>query len=395
MKIDSVGSENCSGCSLCSITCPQKCITMQGDEEGFLQPVIDTKVCIDCGVCYKVCPCKENLLYDRNPVYYATAIKDKQLLKKSSSGGFFIALASSFIEQGGYVCGCVFNEQMEAKHICTNKQSDVKRMMGSKYVQSNITTCLLEVKKLLKEDKQILFTGTACQVAAVKQYTNNAANLYCVDILCHGVPSPLYFKKYVDYLQGKHHGKLTKIEFRNKEKRGWGAEHRTYYEIEKNGVVEGHRPFLPAYFSAFFWGINLRESCYNCKFTGTNRVSDITIGDFWGAWYFFKKSFTEGVSIVSINTEKGGSLFKSINQYFDLCHEVPQKEALGSNTNFYHPTLRPATRDGFYKDIEKKKYGQMRRRVFFDRTSKRKLAVSLYGLLIPDFVKKIKRLVLR
>lgn len=391
MTIDKVGRDNCSGCSLCSLACPHKCISMQADKEGFLQPVIETSICVDCSVCYKVCPCKEDFGIERTPVYYAAAISNKSLLKKSSSGGLFIALASSFIERGGYVCGCVFNDQMAAEHICTNDIEKVKHMMGSKYVQSNITTCMGNVKALLNDNHKVLFTGTACQVAAVKQYTKDPDNLFCVDILCHGVPSPLYFKKYVDYLQKKHNGRLTKIEFRNKDKRGWGAEHRTYYEIEKGGTVKGHRPFLPAYFSAFFWGINLRESCYHCKFTGINRVSDITIGDFWGSWNYFKKMFTEGISIASINTDKGRELFDSIKCDFNLCEEIPQKDALGSNTNFYHPTVKPVIRDGFYKDLDKRNYAQLRMRVFFNKAIRRQLMVSLYGLLMPEFVKKFKR----
>lgn len=391
MTIDTVGRENCSGCSLCSLNCPHKCITMQGDEEGFLQPVIDKSICTDCGACYHVCPCKEPYEEQKVPVYYASAIRNKPLLKKSSSGGLFIAFASFIIEQGGYVCGCVFNEQMVAEHICTNSIEVVKQMMGSKYVQSTITRCLVEVKRILKDDKKVLFTGTACQVAAVKQFTKNPANLFCVDILCHGVPSPLYFKKYVEYLQKKHNGRLVKIEFRNKDKRGWGAEHRTYYEIEKCSSTKGYRPFLPAYFSAFFWGVNLRESCYNCKFTGTNRISDITIGDFWGSWYYFKKEFKEGISIASVNTDKGRKLLADINDYMEYCIEIPQKDALGSNTNFYHPTIKPTSRDDFYNDINHKSYGQMKWRVFLDKSSRRKLLVSIYGLMVPEYVKKLKR----
>ena len=395
MTIDKVGRTDCSGCSLCSLNCPHKCITMQSDEEGFIQPVIDKSTCTDCGACYHVCPCKEPYDTENEPVYYASAIANKSLLKKSSSGGLFIAMATYIIEQRGYVCGCVFNEHMVAEHICTNSIDVVKQMMGSKYVQSNITSCLVEIKQLIKDNKKVLFTGTACQVAAVKHFTKNPTNLFCVDILCHGVPSPLYFKKYVDYLQNKHHGRLTKIEFRNKDKRGWGAEHRTYYEIEKANSTRGYRPFLPAYFSAFFWGINLRESCYNCKFTGTNRVSDITIGDFWGSWYYFMKEFKDGISIASVNTDKGHALLAGIKEYLDYCIEIPQKDALGSNTNFYHPTQKPSTRDSFYQDIKNKRYEQLRMRVFLDKTSRRKLLVSLYGLLIPEYIKKLKRKLVR
>ena len=391
MTIESVGRENCSGCSLCSLLCPHKCIVMKEDSEGFMQPVINHETCIDCGVCYKLCPCKEENKEKSASTYYSTAIKDKQLLKRSSSGGMFIVIASAFIDQGGYVCGCVFDESMKAVHICTNNKDDLKRMMGSKYVQSDILECLKEVKSLLREGNSVLFTGTACQVAAVKQYSKDTDNLYCVDILCHGVPSPLYLKKYVQYLEEKHRGKLTRLEFRNKEELGWGSEHRTYYEINRGGKIKGYRPSLPAYFCSFFWGINLRESCYNCKFTGANRISDITIGDFWGYWSYYHKRFPEGLSVASVNTEKGKYLWSNIVSELGFCEELPADAAKGTNTNFYHPTPRPQTRGHFYDDIVNKPYQEFIWRTYLDKSSRKKMMVSLYGRFVPEFLQAFIR----
>lgn len=391
MTIDEIGRTNCSGCSLCSLGCPQGCIFMKEDEEGFLMPEIDKNSCINCGLCFKFCPCKGESTAETHPFYYAAAIKDDVLLKQSSSGGMFVALAEAFIRQGGYVCGCVFNERMEANHIVTNNIADVRRMMGSKYVQSNITESLVRIKELIKEGELVLFTGTACQVAAVKSYTNNASNLFCVDVLCHGVPSPLYLQKYVRFLENKHKGRLTRLEFRNKEKRGWGSEHRTYYEIEIDGKSKGFWPILPSYFCAFFWGLDLRESCYHCKFTGTNRISDITIGDFWGYWSCFKKEFPKGISVLSINNQKGKVLFDMIKGEMDILVELSQEKALGTNTNFFHPTFKPSTRDLFYKDIRQKSYQDFRIRVFGDKTTKKKFLVSLYGCFVPEKLKKVIR----
>ncbi len=391
MTIESIGRDGCSGCSLCSIICPHHSIQMKADKEGFLQPRVDTETCVDCGLCYKMCPCNEEQLPDVKSIYFASAIKDKDRLQKSSSGGNFIALASSFIEQDGYVCGCVFNEKMLAEHICTNQLDEVNQMMGSKYVQSSITSCLPVVKQLLSEGHRVLFTGTACQVAAVRKYTRNHQNLYTVDILCHGVPSPLYLEKYKTYLEKKHGGRLVGLQFRNKEKLGWGSEHRTYYEIEKNGIRKGYRPALPAYFCAFFWSLNLRESCYNCKFAGLTRISDITIGDFWGYWAYFKKRYPEGISIASVNNEKGQWLYNLVREKMSYCVEVPQEDAIVSNTNFYHPTVRPTTRSSFYNDIDHLSYGQMRKRVFFDKTARKKLLTSLYGRFVPNTIKQLIR----
>lgn len=391
MTIESIKNDICCGCSLCSLVCAKKSISMIANNEGFLHPSLDHTTCVDCGLCYKMCPCNDEQLPDGNAVFYASAINDKEQLLRSSSGGNFIALASAFIAQEGYVCGCVFNDKMVAEHICTNQLDDVKRMMGSKYVQSTITACLPVVKQLLSEGHRVLFTGTACQVAAVRQFTRDHKRLYTVDILCHGVPSPLYLEKYKAYLEKKHGGRLVGLQFRNKEKLGWGSEHRTFYVIEKNGKRKGYRPALPAYFCAFFWSLNLRESCYNCKFAGLNRVSDITIGDFWGYWAYFKKRYPEGISIASVNTEKGELLYNLARGSMSYCVEVPQDDAIVSNTNFYHPTVRPSTRSSFYNGIDHLSYRKMRKRVFLDKTARKKLLTSLYGRFMPVSIKQFIR----
>ena len=279
MNINDIGKKDCSGCSLCVQLCVKECISMRSDEEGFLFPVIDMDKCIDCGLCYRKCPVnRQSVTNNKNfPKYYASAISDTKELLECSSGGTFIELAKYVLSQGGYVCGCVFDEHMRAVHKCTNSLEEVRRMRGSKYVQSSIEKAFPQVKDLIDDGKIVLFTGTACQIAAVKGFVKSTEKLFLVDILCHGVPSPLFFEKYVEFLGKKHKGRVVNLEFRNKKKLGWGSEHRTYYEVERNGVVRGYRPVLPAYFCSFFWGTNLRESCYNCKFAGPDRISDITI----------------------------------------------------------------------------------------------------------------------
>ena len=314
MNINDIGKKDCSGCSLCVQLCVKECISMRSDEEGFLFPVIDMDKCIDCGLCYRKCPVnRQSVTNNKNfPKYYASAISDTKELLECSSGGAFIGLAKYVLSHGGYVCGCVFDEHMRAVHKCTNSLEEVRRMRGSKYVQSSIEKAFPQVKDLIDDGKIVLFTGTACQIAAVKGFVKSTEKLFLVDILCHGVPSPLFFEKYVEFLGKKHKGRVVNLEFRNKKKLGWGSEHRTYYEVERNGVVRGYRPVLPAYFCSFFWGTNLRESCYNCKFAGPDRISDITIGDFWGYWSYYHRNFPEGISIASVNTPKGELLFDEV-----------------------------------------------------------------------------------
>lgn len=390
MTIENIGKDHCSGCSLCTRVCPKHSISMEADIEGFLYPVVNHSSCVDCGLCLKRCPSNsQNTIDEIEPTYFTSAIKDKEELINSSSGGNFIALAKHVLDLGGYVCGCVYNSEMKAVHTCTNDLNVVHKMMGSKYVQSDIRWCYDEVKELIDKGKIVLFTGTACQVAAIKSFTNNPVNLILVDILCHGVPSPLFFKKYVEFLGCKHHGRVTNIEFRNKKELGWGSEHRTYYEIEKDGLIKGYIPKLPAYFCSFFWGLNLRESCYNCKFAGKDRVSDITIGDFWGYWSYFHKNFPEGISIASVNTEKGMALYEKIKSDLEFCVELPEDKAKGTNTNFYHPTPRPSSRSSFYEGIDHLNYESFRMRTYLDKSCRKKLAKSIYGRFMPEYVKEI------
>ena len=391
MNINDIGKKDCSGCSLCVQLCVKECISMRSDEEGFLFPVIDMDKCIDCGLCYRKCPVnRQSVTNNKNfPKYYASAISDTKELLECSSGGTFIELAKYVLSQGGYVCGCVFDEHMRAVHKCTNSLEEVRRMRGSKYVQSSIEKAFPQVKDLIDDGKIVLFTGTACQIAAVKGFVKSTEKLFLVDILCHGVPSPLFFEKYVEFLGKKHKGRVVNLEFRNKKKLGWGSEHRTYYEVERNGVVRGYRPVLPAYFCSFFWGTNLRESCYNCKFAGPDRISDITIGDFWGYWSYYHRNFPEGISIASVNTPKGELLFDEVKDKMSFCDELPADKAKGTNTNFYHPTSRPLARDNFYVNIKKRRYEDFVWRVYLNKYTRKKILVSLYGRLMPKFMKKI------
>ena len=392
-----IAQKTCTGCSLCESVCPKHCISMSSDLEGFQIPVIDTNVCIDCGICYKKCPSSSLSIQKYPPQKYIAAIlDDRSDLLNSSSGGVFIALAKYILSKNGYVCGCIFDDNMVARQICTNNWDDIKKMMGSKYVQSDMTGCLLEVKKLVHGGQLVMFTGTACQIAAIKSLVGQPSNLILVDILCHGVPSPLFLEKYKIYLQNKHKGKLTKMEFRNKKRLGWGSEHRTYYEITKDGKVSGYYPSLPGYFCAFFWGINLRHSCYTCSYAGEQRISDLTIGDFWGYWQYYKKRFPEGISIVSINTNKGQELYGEVIDKMKLSEEIDESSAKASNTNFFHPTIKPSTRDQFYHDIEISSYQKFRLRIFGDKTCRKKLLTSVYGRYCPDFMKKlIRRFILK
>lgn len=383
--IEQIKREQCTGCGVCAVRCPKGSISMVEDEEGFRFPVLDPNQCVECGMCESVCPttkAADGLYSEEKRSYFCGIIHDKELLEKSSSGGMFGVLAKHVIEQGGFVCGCVYDDNMEAVHLLSNRKSDIERMYGSKYVQSRAEHCFPEIQKLLRANDKVLFTGTACQVAALRIYLGkDYRNLYCVEILCHGVPSPGLFRTYKQYLEKKLGGEIRDIRFRDKRRDGWGSEHRTCVIYEKHGKLREYRPTLPAYFSAFFYGLDLRESCYHCRFARVDRVADLTMGDYWGSWEKYGKRFNEGISVLAVSSKKGSVLKQEIEKACIFFEPLTQAEATLSNDNFDHPVKYPLERSGFYTN--QAIYDGLWKKVYLTKTYRRKTLQSFYGALVP------------
>ena len=343
--------EQCTGCSACYNACAYDSIAMGYDEEGFRYPSIDRNTCTKCGACVKACPIyKENDTGNIDIPYFISAVsRDKEILKESSSGGVFSLLAKIVIENGGRVYGCAFNETLYPIHICIDTFDDIEKLRGSKYVQSEIGLIYSDVEDQLKQGRQVLFSGVSCQIAGLSHYlAKDYDNLLLVEILCHGVPSPLLFEKHINWLRKKHKSEIRNYSMRSKKKFGWGSENRTYYEIIKNGKVKGVHPYLTEYFTAFFYGISLRPSCYECKFNTPKRYGDVTLGDFWGYYKTFHRHFPEGISVVAINNEKGKVSIEKIANMMDTC-EVGFEDATDTNIHFKHPMKKMEQRMTFIK----------------------------------------------
>lgn len=330
----------CCGCGMCSFKCPSKAISMIEDEKGFKYPIIDTKKCTNCGLCYKMCISMKKgkpKEITSNPHF---AIKNKldETRKISRSGGVFSAISDYVIENNGSVYGAILDNVKTIKHIRATTKKERDKMCGSKYVQSDINEVLISIDKDLKEGKMVLFTGTPCQCAAVKTLFEKYEKLYVVDFICHGVPSPGFYRKYIDYLENKYKDNVIDFTFRDKDKHSWDT------HIEKatfNDKCLYSRRFTNLFCSNYI----IRESCFECNFI-KNKYSDITIGDYWGIEEIQEKFKDRlGVSVLIINTAKGDKIFRSIKKdiiYIDTTN-IPLKHG-----NLKKPISKPNNYDEFW-----------------------------------------------
>lgn len=373
--IDNI-NKNCCGCAACYNICPNDAIKMEENDEGFKYPIVNKNKCVNCGLCKRVCPVINNYLDKTNeiPTAYAVKNKNKNDVKKSSSGGVFVAIAKKILNNGGIVYGAAYDDNLGVNHIRIDTLNDLSTLQGSKYVQSNTLDIFKNIKEDLDNNKQVLFTGTPCQVMGLKNYLiKNYNNLFTCDLVCHGVPSQKLFKKYISYLEKKYNKKIIKYNFRDKCKKGWSLT--TKVTFEDNTYKFINSDFDP-YYSNFLNCTTYRQSCYTCKFTSIKRPSDITLADYWGVLSIHKNFYDEnGVSLVLINSQKAKELFKSLSEKLDII-ETDINYACTRNKNLIEPSKKPKIRDHIYEGIEDEDYIKKNLKVKFTLKKMLKLFVS-------------------
>lgn len=324
----------CTGCAACANRCPKQCISMKVEGGlGHLYPKINYDECINCGACIKVCPSNSSAKLNKPITAYAGWDKNKEEYISSTSGGAASAFSRYIINHGGVVYGCSILQGIQIKHIRIDNIKDLIKLKGSKYVQSTIeNNCYKHVKEDLKLGKQVLFIGTPCQIAGLKSFIgDNNDLLYTVDLICHGVPSLSYFQKHVLKKTGRRIP--DEIYFRKNS---------SYLLLLVSNGIELYRSHLlkerysDIYYNTFFDGFSYRESCYHCPYATSSRVSDVTIGDFWGLKDNLPIAHTNGCSVLLPLTEKGVELIKNISPDFYL-FERTVKEAIDGNDQLKHP----------------------------------------------------------
>ena len=274
--------EDCCGCSACMAACPVDAIQMTADDEGFQYPQIDMEKCINCGKCDRVCPIKNPVPeIPKEQKAYLFQLKDKKLRMDSTSGGAFTAIASTILREGGVVFGAAYDENLQVIHTYVEEEEDLWRFRNSKYVQSNVQNSFRQVKEFLQQGRKVCFSGTPCQIEGLNSYLKNAderRNLILVDLVCHAVPSPLLWKKYVAWQQKRLGKEIGTIRFRAKRHYGYKYSQMVIEDKEGNVIYHSGVESDP-YLRAFFSNLSDRPSCYECKFKKRYRVSDMTIWD--------------------------------------------------------------------------------------------------------------------
>ena len=312
MHINVTSKLECCGCTACALVCGKSAIAMKPDVLGFVYPVVDESLCVDCGKCVDVCQFHPNYKKYSDIAkleVYGVRHKQEEELQYSQSGGASWAIIQTFLDTGGAVYGAAFDTALYIKHQRVTSIEDAVKFRGSKYVQSNVEGIFLSVREDLKKGIKVLFFGTGCQIAGLKASIplRWQEDLLTVDLVCHATPSPAVWKAYVEYLQKKYKSDVKYAAFRDK-RFGWHS------HIETIKLNEFDRPLERISFRKLFYDhVIVRPSCTECPFTCTQRVSDLTIADFWG----WEKHYTEwndnkGVNLLFINTIKGKDFFEQL-----------------------------------------------------------------------------------
>lgn len=332
----------CVGCHACYNCCPLNCITMEDDNEGFMYPRIDQNVCINCKKCEKVCPViQKPTLESFSEASFAAYSKNEQIRKCSSSGGVFSVLAQIVLKHNGVVFGAAFDDEFQVHHIRVESVKDLEKLRGSKYVQSRIEKTFKDAKEILESGREVYFSGTPCQIDGFKNYLGREyENLITQDIICHGVPAPYVWDKYLDSVRNNINSEITQISFRDK-LLGW----RKYsVRIEgANGKVEMSTFLDNPMMRAYLRDMCLRPSCYDCPSKGVKRSSDITLADFWNVSDFIDDFDDDrGTDLIICHSSKGMKLLQEAESAIE-CHKVDMRavyENVPMNTSSRLPTKR-------------------------------------------------------
>ena len=358
--------QNCSSCAACANVCARSAISMQFDAEGFYRPVIDAEKCIECGACERACPWNKPIenpnVANVSPKTVAAYAMDESVRLQSSSGGIFTVLAERVLDDGGVVVGVAQTAPTRFGHIVVESKADLAKLRGSKYVQADVGLVYREVRNLLKAGRKVLFSGTPCQVAGLYAVLGNAASadLFTVDIVCHGTPSVKVFEKYVRELEKEKSALVVSSRFRDK-RMGW----RLFSMTSSLNTISGDcfqfsRTLREDKFMrVFLQNICLNSSCVDCRYGKLPRVADISLGDYWNiAGVHPQMDDNKGTSVVLLNTAHGSELFDSVADEVAQCESSVDAAIAGNPCIVRSSKLHPK-RTEFLANLDKYSLDQL------------------------------------
>lgn len=333
--------DQCAGCMACMDACPEQAISVVDSLKAY-NAIIDESKCINCNFCHKICQTNHPTEGKKTIQWWQGWSINKKLRSECSSGGLATEIASAFVENGGIVWGCTFNDG-EFRFESAENISEVKKFTGSKYVKSNPSGSYKKIKKALENKEIILFIGLPCQVSALKNYVGEELekNLFTIDLICHGTPSPQLLETFLKQY-GRSLKKIKEIKFRVKDKFMINGD---YKGIITNGVSD-------KYSIAFLNSLTYTENCYNCHYAHEKRISDLTLGDSWGSEIQIQEQ-KKGISLILCQTQKGASLIEMTEVHLE---SVDSEKAIKNNQQLKRPSVAPKGREKFFDNLEKKNF---------------------------------------
>lgn len=380
--------EECTGCAACAAICPWGAIRMEPDGEGFFRPVIGAG-CLSCRQCERVCPILAPRVPLPEPRVYAVWNKNGAVREKSASGGFFPLLAEHVLAQKGVVYGAAFDDAFRLRHIAVTKPSEIWRLQGAKYVQSDLGGVYPEVKARLREGRAVLFSGTPCQVEGLYRYLGAPfGNLITCDLICHGVPSPAVWQACKEGLEKARSSPLKGVSFRDK-RDGWSRARFTA-DFQDGGFSA---PLMETPFGrGFGMALFLRPSCHRCRYSAPGRQADFTLGDFWG---LPQKALPpgvrleDGVSLVLVHSEKGRALFSALGSGFGSAERTLEEAARG-NPRLLGPLPEPPGRAAFFRDFQALSWPETEQKWLSLPPLPYRMAAKLLGPRVKTFLRNLK-----
>ena len=367
--IEIKNKKDCCGCMACGDVCPKNAISFPRDNEGFWYPSVDSQLCINCGLCEKVCPMQNIESVKKNKKeelkVYGGYHNDIVIRFDSTSGGIFTALAQTMYAEKGYVSGAFYNENFDVENYISNSKLDLRKLRSSKYVQSSATGLYKKIKSLLDSGEKVLACGSPCQMTGLRTYLQkDYDNLLIVDFLCRACNSPKVFHKYLEALESKYNSKITAIKDKNKD-HGWRSLARKItFEDGQVYYGEGHDD---NYRRGYHLNVFERPSCYGCKFKGVPRISDISLGDFWGIERIDPSIDRNlGTSLIMVNSKKGQVFFEKTKNRLTVKEFSLKDIEKGNSQALYGGVEYPLNidRDSFFADLDKISFDECAEKYF-------------------------------